>query len=414
MLFHFLRKSFSNQKKAVMLMLASVAVGTAIAASLIAIAIEISGKISRELRSFGANILVEPKIEGLADISGQKRYLSQDDIKKVKTIFWRHNILGIAPYLKAKTEVRVKQNSEMIDVIGIWYEKSILLPGEKNYFNTGIRSVSPWWEITGTWPKTGSEVVIGTSLAQKLDLRSGEELYLDGKLHRISALVETGGSEDNLIFMNLENFQQLKKLPDKISKVLVSALTKPMDEFAYKDPDTMSQLEYEKWYCTAYITSIAKQLEEVFQGSTAKPIWNIAETEGKILNRMLLLIYFLSFITLIAAALGVSTTMIMSLLRRTEEIGLMKAMGADSRKITVLFLTEGIIIGLTGGLLGYACSVFAAKYIGMKVFDTGFRQWAMLLPVSISSAVIISMIGIVLPLKKALKIRPAVVLKGAE
>jgi putative ABC transport system permease protein len=414
MLFHFLKKSFANQKKPVMLMIASVAVGTAIAASLITIAIEISGKIARELRSFGANILVEPKIEGLADISEQKRYLSHDDIKKVKTIFWRHNILGIAPYLKAKTEVRVKQNSEMIDVIGTWYEKSILLPGEKNYFKAGIRAVSPWWELIGTWPGTGSEVVIGTSLAQKLDLRSGDELALDGKLHRISALVETGGSEDNLIFMNLENFQQLKKLPDKISKVLVSALTKPMDEFAYKDPDTMSQLEYEKWYCTAYITSISKQLEEVFQGSTARPIWNIAETEGKILNRMLLLIYFLSFITLIAAALGVSTTMIMSLLRRTEEIGLMKAMGADSKKITVLFLTEGIIIGLTGGLLGYACSVFAATYIGMKVFDTGFRQWTMLLPVSISSAVVISMIGIVLPLKKALKIKPAVVLKGAE
>ena len=414
MLFHFLKKSFANQKKPVMLMIASVAVGTAIAASLITIAIEISGKISRELRSFGANILVEPKIEGLADISEQKRYLSHDDIKKVKTIFWRHNILGIAPFLKAKTEVRVKQNSEMIDVIGIWYEKSILLPGEKNYFNAGIRTVSPWWEITGTWPETGLEVVIGTSLAQKLGLRSGDELALDGKLHRISAIVETGGSEDNLIFMNLEDFQQLKKLPDKISKVLVSALTKPMDEFAYKDPDTMSQLEYEKWYCTAYITSISKQLEEVFQGSTARPIWNIAETEGKILNRMLLLIYFLSFITLIAAALGVSTTMIMSLLRRTEEIGLMKAMGADSKKITVLFLTEGIIIGLTGGLLGYVCSVFAAKYIGMKVFDTGFRQWTMLLPVSISSAVVISMIGIVLPLKKALKIKPAVVLKGAE
>jgi ABC-type antimicrobial peptide transport system permease subunit len=50
----------------------------------------------------------------------------------------------------------------------------------------------------------------------------------------------------------------------------------------------------------------------------------------------------------------------------------------------------------------------------MKVFDTGFRQWTMLLPVSISSAVVISMIGIVLPLKKALKIKPAVVLKGAE
>ena len=59
-------------------------------------------------------------------------------------------------------------------------------------------------------------------------------------------------------------------------------------------PHTMSQTEYEKWYCTGYVTSIAKQLEEVFLGSTSRPIWPVAETEGKVLGRLKLLIYLLT------------------------------------------------------------------------------------------------------------------------
>ena len=199
----------------------------------------------------------------------------------------------------------------------------------------------------------------------------------------------------------------------RVSKVLVSALTKPMDEFAYKDPETMSQLEYEKWYCTAYVTSISRQLQEVFQGSRAKHIWQVAEAEGKILGRLELLIYFLTAITLLASALGVSTTMIMSLLRRTEEIGFMKAIGADSKKIITIFLSEGIVIGVIGGLLGYGLSGIIAKYIGEGVFNTALEQRAMLLPVSIGSAIAISLAGIILPIKRALIIKPAVVLRGA-
>ena len=212
----------------------------------------------------------------------------------------------------------------------------------------------------------------------------------------------------------METVQLNKGLTGNISSVLVSALTKPMDEFAQKNPETMGQVEYEKWYCTGYVTSISRQLEEVFRGSNARPVWRIAETEGRVLKKLTLLIYFLSIIVLAAAALGVSTTMIMSLLRRTDEIGLMKAIGADSGKIITIFLSEGIMIGFIGGLLGYMLSIATAEYIGVKVFGTGFAPRAMLLPAATGSAVLISVIGTILPIRRALNVKPAVVLKGSE
>lgn len=416
MLLRLLRRSFSNQKKAMALMVASVTMGTAIAASLITLSLEITGKVSKELRAFGANILVEPKVEGLASVSGQQRYLREEDIIKTKTIFWRHNIVGIAPFLETKVEVKAKK----IDLIGTWFEKELPLPGETKSFPVGVKTVAPWWNVEGQWPdppeadESNEDALIGVSISRNLSLKQGDEIIIEGKRFRVSGILETGGKEDNQVFVNLEVLQEMMSLEGKVSKVFISALTTPMDDFAYKDPDTMSRLEYEKWYCTGYVTSIAKQIEEVFQGSRAKPIWQVAETEGKVLERLKFLIYLLSLVALLASALGVSTTMIMSLLRRIEEIGLMKSIGADSTKIITVFLSEGVIIGLIGGLFGYGLSILTSRFIGIQVFGTGLEHRALLLPIAIGSSLLISITGSLLPIRRALKIKPAIVLKGAE
>lgn len=407
-----IKSSFINQKKAIALMVASIAVGTALVSSLLTISIEIVGKVSKELRSFGANIILEPKIEGIADISGQARYLRYDDIIKAKTIFWRHNIIGIAPFLELEKTVTLKNNNPNVRVSGTWIEKKLSLPGESGHFLAGTKTVFPWWGIDGRWPDSDEDIIIGSSLSSRFNIKIGDNILIENKSFTVSGILHTGGKEEESIFLNLETLQELSHMKGKISRVYVSALTTPMDEFAYRDPDTMTKTEYEKWYCTGYVTSIAKQLEEVFSGSKAKPIWNIAETEGRVLERLKILIYLLSIIAIIASALGVSTTMIMSILRRIEEIGLMKAIGADKIKIIVIFLTEGLLIGILGGLLGYLISLYLSQYIGIQVFNTGLEQKGILLPVSIIIAISITIIGTILPIKRALKIKPSIVLKG--
>jgi putative ABC transport system permease protein len=214
--------------------------------------------------------------------------------------------------------------------------------------------------------------------------------------------------------MDLQVLQSFKSMEGKISRAFVSALTRPMDEFAYKDPDTMTTTEYEKWYCTGYVTSIAEQVEEVFGGSSAKPIWKVAATEGSVLGKLEILTYILCIIALAASALGVSTTMIMSLLRRSEEIGLMKALGAARSRIVTIFLTEGFCIGLLGGILGYIVSIGVSRYIGMHVFDSALEQRGYLMLIAIASAIVISLAGTILPIKRALFIKPSIVLKEAK
>ncbi|RMG73773.1 MAG: ABC transporter permease, partial [Nitrospirae bacterium] len=257
MLFRILRSSFVNQKKAMAVMIVSVAVGTAIAASLISLAFDITSKVSKELRAFGANIIVEPAVKGLAKVAGQKRYLRGSDLVKIKTIFWRHNILGFVPFLY------VKEPERGLTLIGTWYKKPVKVPGEKDPFWTGAYEVMPWWKIEGKWPETEQEVLLGKELAERLNLKRGDSLTLFGRRFTVSGILRTGSKEEKAVVTTLELVQKLSGLENSVSTVYVSALTTPMDEFAYKDPEKMSRREYEKWYCTGYVTSIAKQIEEV-------------------------------------------------------------------------------------------------------------------------------------------------------
>lgn len=410
MLLSIIKRSFINQKKAMAVMIVSVAVGTAIAASLLSLSFDIASKVSKELRSYGANIVVQPKVTGLAGVSGQKRYLREEDVVKAKTIFWRHNIIGVVPVLTVRDE------KLDVTVLGTWYRKIVPVPGEKKGFDTGVATVMPWWSIDGKWPQAENEVLAGVSLARKRGLKENETIVIKGKPFRISGLLNTGGKEDNMLVGELATIQRLTGLEGKISRVFVSALTTPMDEFAYKDPDTMTKKEYEKWYCIGYVTSIAKQLEDerVFAGATARPIWPVAETEGKILNRLELLIVLLTAVSLLAAALGVSTTMIMSLLRRTDEVALMKAVGADTMQTVAIFLSEALIIGIAGGAVGYLLSLGISGYLGYQVFGAALQQKGILLPISMGVSVAISLLGVYLPIRRALSISPAIVLKGGH
>jgi len=388
------------------LIVVSVAAGTAIAASLVSLSMDIERKVARELRSFGANILVKPKLTGLAGIAGQQRYLDEADIIKIKTIFWRHNILGMVPFLY------VRDRDRGITIAGTWYERAVKIPGEEEPFLTGVKGVMPWWQIDGEWPDGEDEILVGVSYAERHGIKKGDRIRLLGRDFTVTGLLNTGSSEDEMAVGELEAIQSLAGLDGKVSRVFVSALTTPMDDFAYKDPDKMTRTEYEKWYCTGYVTSIARQIEEVVKGAVATPVWSVAKTEGDVLNRLKLLVYMLTVMSLAGAALGVSSTMITGLLRRRHEIALMKAIGADKRKTITIFLSEALLLGITGGIVGYLLSLILTGYIGQRVFGTALEQRMMLLPASMASSVVIAVFGAYLPIRKALAIRPAMLLRG--
>jgi len=106
-------ESFRRQKQRKLLAGVAVALGVAVATAMIAVATDIGDKMNRELRAYGANIVVYPEEDTLdVQVGGvdlkpvsQGAYLNEADLPKIKGTFWRHNILGFAPFLPVHAAV---------------------------------------------------------------------------------------------------------------------------------------------------------------------------------------------------------------------------------------------------------------------------------------------------------------------
>ncbi|WP_243688933.1 ABC transporter permease [Geotalea toluenoxydans] len=371
MLLRILKSSFLKRPKAVLFLLLSITMGAAVATAFLGIYGEVSHKMALELRSYGANILVEPAV---TDGAGE---LAEADLKKIKTVFWKYNITGFAPYLFGIVELEAGGRKERGVVSGTWFAKELQVEGAEPS-TQGVRQIAPWWEIAGEWPQAADEAIVGVSLAKRFALNPGSEIIArkDGRSRRfkISGVVTTGGYEEEQLFAPLATVQGLLAKEGRISRVLVSALTVPMDEFGSRDPATMNKLEYEKWYCTAYVTSVAKNVEEVMTGSRAKPIWQIASAEGSLLEKFNLIIILLTSLALTASAIAVSTSLMASMAERQTEVALMKTLGADRFQVIAIFIGEVLIISVIGGLLGYLLGDQLAELISRVVFNSRIKS----------------------------------------
>jgi len=383
--------------------------GAAVATAFLGISGEISHKMALELRSYGANILMEPSA---AEGGG---FLREEDLPKIKTVFWKYNITGFTPYLFGVADFSAGGKKERGVVSGTWFAKQLEVPGEDPSVQ-GIKGIAPWWDVKGSWPAGPDEAIVGATMAKRLGIAVGKELNatVRGRTQRfkVVGVVTTGGYEEEQLFAPLVTVQELLQQQGKVSRVLVSALTVPMDDFGKKDPATMTKDEYEKWYCTAYVTSVAKNVEEVMAGSRAKPIWQIASAEGALLKKLNSVMLFLTILALCASATAVSTSLMASMAERSPEIALMKSVGADRYQISAIFIGETLIISVAGGVTGFLLGDQLAELISRTVFSSAIASPLWLFPTAIISALVVAIAGSVAPLRRALLIEPVTVLKG--
>jgi putative ABC transport system permease protein len=206
--------------------------------------------------------------------------------------------------------------------------------------------------------------------------------------------------------------QQLANAPNAVDKIQVSALTKPEDAFARRDPDRMSPADKDRWYCSPYANSIAFQLQEIFPGSRAEQIRQAAQNEGTVLSHISGMMLLIALAALIAAALAVSAAMATTVLERRQEVGLMKALGATASAITSLFVTEASLLALAAGLVGFVAGEAIAQRIGYAVFHSTVETTPVLLPIVIFLSMIVTIGGSAAAIRRALKLDPVIVLRG--
>ncbi len=408
-------ESFRRQKRRKMLAGVAITLGVAVATAMIAVATDIGDKISRELRTYGANLVVTPQEDTLdLQIGGvdlkppsDGAYLNEADLPKIRGTFWHHNIVGFAPMLPVQAAVDGKN----LTVLGTYFSKQLAFGKEE--FVTGVRITHPWWKVQGAWPDDNSgDVLLGETLASKLGRKPGDAVLIGDASHRITGVLSTGGAEDNQIVAPLAVAQQIIGKPGAVRRLYVSALTKPEDALARRDPKTMTTEMYDRWYCSPYVQSIAFQLQEVIPHSHAEQIRQVAQNEGTVLSKIKGLMLLVTFASLLASALAVSAAMATAIFERRNEVGLMKALGAGNASVAALFFVEAALLALMAGVVGFAGGAVLARQIGRSIFDSQISIQPVLFPVILTIAVVVTFAGSALAIRRAVKFDPVFALRG--
>jgi putative ABC transport system permease protein len=412
-------ESFRRQKRRKLLAGAAITLGVTVATAMIAVATDIGDKINRELRTIGANLLVTPQEDTLdVEIGGVNlkppsdgAFLNEADLPKIKGTFWHNNITGFAPMLPVNVTLQRDGSTENLTLLGTYFAKRVAFGKEE--FTTGVRSTHPWWKVAGAWPDDGSrDVLLGERLAERLSAKAGDVLNVSGRELRVSGILSTGGSEDDQMVAPIAVAQEILGKPGAVRRVYVSALTKPEDAFARRDPKSMSGAVYDRWYCSPYPQSIAFQLQEAIPHAHAEQIRQVAQNEGAVLTRIEGLIFLVTLAALFASALAVSAAMATAIFERRSEVGLMKALGAGRFAVASVFFAEATLLALLGGCVGFAAGGLLAREIGRSIFNSQITIAPVLLPVILGIAVIVTFAGSAAAIRKAVEMDPVFALRG--
>lgn len=416
MFLRLLYESFRRQKRRKLLAGVAIMLGVGVATAMIAVATDIGDKISRELRTFGANLLVTPQEDTLDVEVGSVNlkppsdgaYLNEADLPKIKGMFWRNNIVGFSPMLPVSISLG---DENKLTLLGTYFARHVVF-GQQD-FVTGVRTTHPWWKVQGAWPDDNSdEILLGDRLAAKLDRTAGQEIEIAGRPHRIAGTLSTGGPEDDQIIAPLPLAQQILGKTGAVRRIYVSAVTKPEDTFARRDPKSMSPDMYDRWYCSPYAQSIAFQLQEAIPHSHAEQIRQVAQNEGTVLSRIQGLMFLITLAALLASALAVSASMATAVIERRSEVGLMKALGAGNLAVAVLFFAEATLLALLAGAAGFAGGALLARLIGESIFASHITIQPVLLPVVLTIAVLVTFAGSAAAIRRAVKYDPVYALRG--
>ena len=446
MLLRILKDTLHRRTRRLLATALAVMTGASLAAALLGISLDITGQMGRELRAYGSNILASPADSGLSlEVGGvpvqladnvgasEQSLLNENDLVKLKTIFWRNNIVGFTPYLTALTEV----DGETLPLIGTWFDKPLTIPKgaairtgfatTKNVdvdaaFRTGVKTTAPWWQVQGEWARDNdpASAMVGVKLASKKEWKIGDEFTAQVEdrtiRFRIVGLVSTGGFENDQIFVTLPAAQKLLGLSQGADRVQISALVEPDSKLRADlrglDPSEMTPEQYATWYCSPIMGAVVTQINEVLPGADVRPIRQISQAEVDFLGKIGLLMVLLTFMALGGSALAVMTAMTASVMERRAEIGLMKAIGADDGQIASIFLSESALIGLAGGAAGYLLGLGIAQGLARWVFSAGGQMPAIVLPLTLLLALAVALIGSALPVRRAVRFDPVLLLRG--
>ena len=206
--------------------------------------------------------------------------------------------------------------------------------------------------------------------------------------YTVTGILTTGGEEEGYVFMSLEDMEALTG-EDRLDVAELSVSAEEEQLNAYAEAITGSG-----------------------EGVKARLVKRVTKSETAVLGKLQALVFLVTVVVLLLTMICVSTTMMAVVSERRREIGLRKALGASDGSIRVEFLGEGVFLGILGGVLGAILGFVFAQVVSVNVFGSSITFQPLLLPVTVLVSVVIAAVSCLMPIKRAVAIDPALVLKG--
>ena len=351
--------AFANlrRRKGKTLFLASgIAIGIGTAVALLSLSGSLREEIGSQLDRFGANIVVMPHSDSLAldyggisvaGVSFDQHQLSNEDVAGISRIRYRKRLSVVAPKLLGTVEV----DGRKALIAGVDFTSELRL--------------KKWWRLTGRAPESATDVLLGFGVARAVSAIEAlpgagapaehgaahhaiapeefritrERVTVGGREHRVAGVIgQTGGPEDSMVFAQLNHVQDLLGRPGQLSVIEVSALCNDCP-----------------------VEDIVAQIRKELPRANVSAIQQSVRARTEAVDRLTRFSMVVSAVVLAIGALMVFTTMMSSVVERTKEIGVLRAIGFRRTHIIKGLMIEVVIISAFGGFMGWLAGLLACR-----------------------------------------------------
>lgn len=365
-------RSLTRRRSRMLAALLAIAIGSTVLSGMLTIYLDIPRQLGREFRSYGANLVLVP--------TGESGIMSMDDIEEAAEYLPQDKLVGITPYRYESLSI----NRQPYTTAGLRFAQ--------------VSKTSPYWQVDGAWPSSGNEIMIGSDIAEYTGITPGTQTRISGHTRdmkpfaadmTVSGVLKTGGAEESVIFIEMATLEKMMGTSGQVNLVEISL------------EGTQQELG-----------EIASEIADNVEGVAPRLVKRVTNSEATVLGKLRALVFLVTSVVMGLTLICVATTMMTVVMERRKEIGLKKAIGAESGAIVGEFIAEGAVLGIAGGVVGSVCGFFFAQLISMNVFSRSVAFDYIAVPSALVGAVAVTVLACLLPVKKAAEVEPAIVLRG--
>ncbi len=340
--------------------LVSVAVVATIATAALTVYSDLENKLSREFRSFGANVVVTSR-------SGA---LSQGQLGQLRSLLGGRGSVVPVAYAIANGPNNIK----------------VVVGGTDLH---AFQELNSWWSIRPV-EASGGRALMGARVAEQLAPQGGSFAIAFGARTaqiRPEAIFQSGSDDDSRLYLDQAAFSALTGVEPNIALVRVEG--RPAE-------------------IQAAIDRLSAALPQV----EVQPVRQITQTQTAVVGKTRSVVLASSAVVVIMIMLCMAATFTSSVLERRKDFAVMKALGASNQTVGFLFASEAALLALLGAGAGFLAGSAIAYWIGKANFDAAILpQPALLFPVLLGS-VILALLASTAPLRLLQQIQPAGILRG--